>query len=110
MDGDVSHVDVTDLRMSREYSIYYVHWARCGDITVCLFSRQENIYSKWRNLDSDYNQSSKTNDSFKSKGDSKRMLNNLICQRYILNVVLCKSAKAILSKASRYFLLKAYTI
>ena len=31
MDGDVSYVDVTDLRMSREYSIYYFHWTRCED-------------------------------------------------------------------------------
>ena len=30
MDGDVSYVDVTELRMSREYSVYYQHWARCG--------------------------------------------------------------------------------
>ena len=31
IDGNVSYVDVTDLRMSREYSIYYFHWTRCED-------------------------------------------------------------------------------
>lgn len=31
IDGNVSFVDVTDLRMSREYSIYYFHWTRCED-------------------------------------------------------------------------------
>ena len=29
IEDDESYVDVTDLRMSREYSIYYVHWTRC---------------------------------------------------------------------------------
>ena len=37
IEDDVSHVDVTDLRMSREYSIYYVHWTRCR-IIKCLLS------------------------------------------------------------------------
>ena len=38
IEDDESYVDVTDLRMSREYSIYYGHWARCRIIKYLLSS------------------------------------------------------------------------
>ena len=55
MDGDVSYVDVTELRMSREYSVYYQHWARCG------YNDTRLVWNIWKSQEHYENSGSENN-------------------------------------------------